>query len=249
MAGSHISHVLFDAGGTLLGTNTSSEFWFEQFFVDACAEQGCVVTVHDVHQVLRNAMRSRHFDTRCSSDEQARKFWLDIYHAAFSDLLRAKAMNHHTPAFIDHLAADYMDRFQDGEFVQLFPDTKKCLEQIRNRGLTMGIVSNFSTYLVDFLDQLEIRSYFDFVITSAAEGFEKPGDNIFRLAISRCGDTPANQILYVGDSPEEDYRPALRHSMVPLLIDRHDRHANQEDLVRIKKLTDVCSYLDQMQRS
>ncbi len=243
MPDSNFTHVLFDAGGTLLGTNTSSEFWFEQFFVDACAEQGCVVTVHDVHEVLRNALRSRHFDTRCSSNEQSRKFWLHIYHAAFSDLLGAKAMNQHTPAYIEHLAADYIDRFQDGEFVRLFPDARQALETVKARGLKMGIVSNFSTYLVDFLSKLEIEEFFDFVITSAAEGCEKPGGDIFRLAISRCDGSSAEQILFIGDSPEEDYRPALLHGMVPLLIDRHDRHADQIDLTRIKSLSQIQEFL------
>ncbi len=243
MANSRFTHVLFDAGGTLLGTNTTSEFWFEQFFVDACAEQGCKVTVHDVHEVLRNALRSRHFDTRCSSDAQARQFWLHIYHAAFSDLLGAKAMTLHTPAYIDHLAADYIDRFQDGEFVRLFPDALQALEDVRAKGVKMGIVSNFSTYLVDFLGKLEIDHFFDFVLTSAAEGCEKPGGDIYRLAISQCDGSTPEQIMYVGDSPDEDYRPALRHGMYPLLIDRHNRHAAQDDLTRINSLSQICQYL------
>lgn len=244
MTNSRFTHVLFDAGGTLLGTNTSSEFWFEQFFVDACAEQGCVVTVNDVHEVLRNAMRSRHFDTRCSSDADSRNFWLHIYKAAFADLMGPKAMTRHTPAYIEHLAADYIDRFQDGEFVRLFPDARQALEDVRARGLKMGIVSNFSTYLVDFLKKLEIDEFFDFVVTSAAEGCEKPGGDIYRLAISRCGVSTPEQIVFVGDNPDEDYRPALRHGMYPLLIDRHNRHAEQEDLTRINSLCQIGSFLE-----
>src|SRR4051794_30169027 len=95
------SQVLFDAGGTLIGTNTDSEYWYEQFFVDACAEQGCHVTIAQVHDVLRMAARSRQFDHRCSTDAQTRAFWHHIYSTAFADLLGAKGCNH-PPAVIDH---------------------------------------------------------------------------------------------------------------------------------------------------
>lgn len=243
MAKSKFDYVLFDAGGTLLGTNTDSEFWYEQFFVDACAEQGCVVTVHKVHEVLRRAARSRHFDRRCSSDAEARAFWQHLYSTAFADLLGGKAVNR-TPAFIDHLAADYIDRFETGEFVKLFPDAREALDGLKQQDVKMGIVSNFSTYLCDFLKQLEIDQYFDFVLTSAAEGVEKPNSDIFQLAINRCNGAEPCDVLFVGDHPEEDYIPALEHGMFPLLIDRHNRHAARPELKRILRLSQVCDYVE-----
>jgi len=243
MSESKIQCVLFDAGGTLIGTNTDSEYWFEQFFVDACAEQGCVVTVHQVHDVLRRAARSRQFDSRASSDAEARAFWQHIYTAAFADLLGAKAVAR-TPAFIDHLAADYIDRFETGEFIRLFPDTQATLEMLAQQNVKMGIVSNFSTYLHDFLKRLAIDHYFDFTICSAGEGCEKPGDEIFHRALKRCNGVNPDQLLFVGDHPDEDYRPARNHGMHALLIDRHDRYADQEDLLRIPTLTHVPNFVD-----
>lgn len=242
MAVAKIDYVLFDAGGTLVGTNTDSEFWFEQFFVDCCAEQGCKVSVHDVHEVLRRAAHSRRYDNRCSSDAQARDFWQHIYSAAFSDLLGAKSLNR-TPAFIDHLAADYIDRFEQGEFIRLFPDALPCLQALKEQNVRMGIVSNFSTYLQDFLKKLEISDYFDFVVISAEEGCEKPGTDLFYKAIHKCnGSQPAN-MLFVGDHPEEDYLPAKECGMNALLIDRHNRHATQENMSRISRLTEVPDFL------
>ena len=88
------SFVMFDAGGTLIGTNTDSEFWYEQFFVDACAEQGCQVSLAQVHEVLRRAARSRQRDNRCSTDAQTRAFWVHMYTTAFADLLGARSAVH-----------------------------------------------------------------------------------------------------------------------------------------------------------
>jgi HAD superfamily hydrolase (TIGR01549 family) len=231
-------HVLFDAGGTLIGTNTDSEHWYEQFFVDACAEQGCHATIAQVHEVLRRAARSRQFDRRCSTDAQTRAFWHHIYATAFADLLGAKGCGH-TPAVIDHLAADYIDRFEEGEFIRLFPDTLDTLSALKAAGVHMGIVSNFGTYLNAFLKKLGIDEYFDFVLVSAAEGCEKPHPDIFDRALSRCNGSRPERILFVGDHPEEDYAAAERHSMTPVLIDRHNRHADKPLLTRIRKLTQL----------
>lgn len=235
-------YVLFDAGGTLVGTNVDSEHWYEQFFVDACAEQGCVVNVSQVHEVLRRAARSRQFDRRCSTDSQTRAFWHHIYSTAFADLLGARGCNH-TPAVIDHLAADYIDRFEEGEFIRMFPDAREALDALKARGVPMGIVSNFGTYLNAFLKRLEVQDYFRFVLVSAAEGCEKPHRDIFEKAIAKAACEPS-RILFVGDHPEEDYEPALRHGMVPVLIDRHNRHADKAEMQRIRRLGDVIKLLD-----
>ncbi len=230
-------YVLFDAGGTLLGTNTDSEHWYEQFFVDACAEQGLVVTVCQVHEVLRRAGRSRLFERRCSSDEQTRAFWHHIYSTAFADLLGARY--NHPPAVIDHLAAEYIDRFEDGEFIRLFRDTLPALEALRQSGVKMGIVSNFGTYLNKFLDQTGIADFFDFTVISATEGCEKPHAGIYRIALGKCAPVPADRILFVGDHPDEDYHAAQRAGMSPVLIDRHDSHSDKPDMLRIKRLTEL----------
>ena len=230
--------VLFDAGGTLIGTNTDSEFWYEQFFVDACAEQGCAVNVAQVHDVLRRAMRSRRFDSRASSDKEARAFWHHIYTTAFADLLGAKAQNR-TPAVIEHLAAEYIDRFESGEFIRVFKDTRPALDSLKQMNIPMGVVSNFSTYLLSFLEKLELTQYFDFVLVSAAEGCEKPDRKIFDRATARCG-KPCERLLFVGDSPAEDCIPAAACGMVPILVDRYNRHkAEHSAMTRIQSLTQV----------
>lgn len=233
----HFDYVLFDAGGTLLGTNTESEHWFEQFFVDCCAEQGKSVQVCEVHEVLRRAARSRLFHRRASSDAQTRTFWHHIYSTAFADLLGAHGR--HTPAVIDHLAHEYIDRFEAGEFIRLFPDTMPALEALKGQGVAMGVVSNFGTYLRDFLRQTGIDGYFEFALISAEEGCEKPQPEIFEKALAKCGGRDAERILFVGDHPEEDYAPSTRHGMSAMLIDRHNKHADKP-MNRISRLTELA---------
>ena len=235
--------VLFDAGGTLVGTNTDSEYWYEQFFVDVCAEQGCKVTISQVHNVLKQAARTSKFISRCSSDSEARAFWQHIYSTAFADLLGARAMQQHTPAFIEHLAAEYIDRFEAGEYIRLFPDALATLETLKSRDVKMGIVSNFSSHLHTFLEQLNIKHFFEFVIVSAEEGCEKPNPVIFNRAIERCLPVKKDNLLYVGDTPEDDYVPAEKCGLGALLIDRHNRYSDRENITRINSLQQLENYI------
>jgi len=50
-------------------------------------------------------------------------------------------------------------------------------------------------------------------------------------------------VLFVGDNLEEDFLAATRVGMRALLVDRHDKHADREDVARIRRLYEVINYL------
>ncbi|MCX7719038.1 MAG: HAD-IA family hydrolase [Candidatus Sumerlaeaceae bacterium] len=235
MSGTVIECVLFDAGGTLLGTNTDSEHWYEMFFVDACRELGREVAMSEVTRVLHDAAVRFAPERRSSSPEQVRAYWEHVYGEAFRALVPGCDWR--------ALAGHFIDRFEAGEFVQLFPDTVPALDMLRERGLKCGIVSNFGTYLLDFLRIVGIADRFAFVLVSAAEGCEKPEPEIFMRAIE-CAATLPERILFVGDSVTEDYDGPSRHGMLAVLIDRHDKHADKPHLRRVRRLTEIERYLN-----
>jgi HAD superfamily hydrolase (TIGR01549 family) len=235
VTGAAIECVLFDAGGTLLGTNTDSEHWYEMFFVDACRELGRQVAMEDVSRVLRDAAARYAPERRSSSPEQVRAYWEHVYGEAFRVLVPSSDAQ--------ALAGHFIDRFEAGEFVQLFSDTMPTLDMLRGRGVRCGIVSNFGTYLAEFLRIVGIADRFEFALISAAEGCEKPGAEIFQRAIARAAVAP-ERIMFVGDSVTEDYEAPLRHGMFPVLIDRHNKHADKPHLRRIRRLTELERYLN-----
>ena len=227
--------VFFDAGGTLLGTNTDHEHWYEQFFVDACAAHGRRVTPVQVGESLAAAGRAFRSGPRCSTPDQVFAFWEHMYARVFRDLLPGadpQALAHH-----------YIDRFEAGEFVQPFPDAPACLRLLRARGVRMAVVSNFGTYLSRFLSRTGISEFLEFEVVSAAEGCEKPHPAIYERAIARSGADPA-RIMFVGDHPVEDYDAAAREGMFPVLVDRHDRHASRNGIRRVKSLAEIERFLD-----
>jgi putative hydrolase of the HAD superfamily len=229
-----IRYVLFDAGGTLLGTNTDTEHWYEQFFVDACAERGQTVTMEATQHALREAARTINMEQRCSTSEQVRTFWDHVYSATFASLIPGCNSS--------ELANHYIDRFEAGEFVELFRDALPVLEMLRVREIPAGVVSNFGAYLQTFLDHTGIAHFFEFAVVSACVGCEKPGQKIFEHALELAG-VPAGQIMFVGDHPIEDYAASARHGMFPVLIDRFNKHADKPDLRRVRALTEIEQWL------
>lgn len=229
-----VEWVFFDAGGTLLGTNPEEEHWYEHFFIEACREQGIEVSLAAVHEALHEANLTCPVHPRCSTPEQVRLYWEHIYGTVFRRLVPTD-----DPLA---LARHYIDRFEQGEFVELFPDTLSALEAVRQAGRRAAIVSNFGGYLSHFLERCGIAHYFEFTIISACEGCEKPQPEIFHKALQRAGARP-EQVLFVGDNVEEDFLAATQVGMRAVLVDRHDKHANRDDLIRIRRLDEVVNYL------
>lgn len=224
----------------MIGTNTDSEHWYEQFFIDCFAEHGCAIEAAEVRALLKQAARSFPEDSRCSSDAQTRRFWEHVYGEIFTHVLCPHGM---TDAGARTLACQYIDRFESGEYVQLFAGAKDTLTELRNRGYSLGIISNFATYLRRFLSRLELTDLLDFVVISAEHNCEKPGTALFETGLQHCNGAPPNQVLYIGDNLEEDYHPAQALGMAALLIDRHGKYAHHESLKRISHLDEVLDHI------
>jgi putative hydrolase of the HAD superfamily len=90
----------------------------------------------------------------------------------------------------------------------LFPDVIAALESLSDRGVPMGIVSNFDGRLVRICEGLRLVPFFETVMMSARAGYAKPDARIFRAALETLGVATAAEALHVGDSVEEDVRGA-----------------------------------------
>jgi putative hydrolase of the HAD superfamily len=88
------------------------------------------------------------------------------------------------------------------------------------------------------MESLHIRHFFDAVVLSSETGFSKPDREIFEAAMDAIG-FPASDILFVGDSLEDDVKAGIGAGLTAVLIDRTGRHANQKQFLRISSLTEV----------
>lgn len=83
---------------------------------------------------------------------------------------------------------------------RLMPLAGKVLEELKSRGLPLGIVSNNHAKIRQVLDDLEIAEHFSSIIISEEVNLFKPDPKILELACREIG-VPCRDSLYVGDHP------------------------------------------------
>ena len=108
----------------------------------------------------------------------------------------------------------------------LFDDVPPVLEDLRQRGLKLGIVSNTGRDVDEFLKHHSIRV--DAALSSRVHGKVKPHPTIFQAVLDRLG-VPAEGAAMVGDSPEDDVEGARALGMKAFLVDREGLYPEAPD--------------------
>ncbi|KAJ1674318.1 hypothetical protein EV182_003522 [Spiromyces aspiralis] len=116
-------------------------------------------------------------------------------------------------------AATLIDRFNSKEGYDVYPDVVRTLRILKRKGIKLGVISNSDERTKDILASLDLSQYFDFIVTSAKFGEEKPSPLIFEAALRNMG-VSAFDALHVGDDYKTDYVGAKSVGMEALIIDR-----------------------------
>jgi putative hydrolase of the HAD superfamily len=119
-------------------------------------------------------------------------------------------------------AAVEMERaWVHSEHFDLYDDALPALEALRARGLKLGLLSNSSRDLHDFV--AHHRLAVDAVLTSRVHGKSKPHETIFRRMLELLAVAPAEAAM-VGDQLEDDIEGARAIGMRAILVDREGRY-------------------------
>ncbi|TAH37043.1 MAG: HAD family hydrolase [Planctomycetota bacterium] len=110
-------------------------------------------------------------------------------------------------------------RFEDPKTYRVFGEVREVLDELLNRGLVVGVVSNWSERLPALCQGLGLADKVSFIVTSADVRSEKPERAIFERALFRAG-VPAEDTLHVGDHLHRDVRGALNAGLRAALLDR-----------------------------
>ncbi len=102
-----------------------------------------------------------------------------------------------------------------------FKDTKPALEILSGHKRKLGVISNVSSHEVALriLERVDLKKYFDAVITSAQTGIRKPDPGIFLFALMELGLKP-HEAIHVGDSEVHDVRGARATGIGTVLVSR-----------------------------
>ncbi len=115
-----------------------------------------------------------------------------------------------------------------------FADAEPALRDLRARGLTLVVVSNWDISLHGVLEGCGLAPLLDGAISSAEAGSRKPDPGIFATALELAG-CEATEALHIGDTEEEDCAGARAAGIRALLIDREDGAGDISSLAQIEE--------------
>jgi putative hydrolase of the HAD superfamily len=111
-------------------------------------------------------------------------------------------------------------------------DAVSTLRSLLERRFCLGLISNGSDDLntYELLDKFKIRSYFEFILSSAAFGKRKPHPGIFRAGLDHF-QIPPEQTLMIGDNYGADVLGAGQVGMNTIWLTR--RSESSKDVLPI----------------
>ena len=188
-----IRAVLFDLGGTLVDERDYAG-WTEvarRFLLDFDADD----LAHSFMEVEREF------------DAEPRPLGRETAFLTFWRRTLSRAAQKDVP---ENIAERFVSALRESPApIELFSDTRRCLDQLKKEHRALGVVSNSTSEarVRQILDQVGILDYFARVVSSGTEGVEKPDPEIFRRAIRRLGVRP-EEALFVGNLAHTDAKAA-----------------------------------------
>ena len=205
----------FDAANTLLYPYPS----VGAVYAEVAARYGVTTTADAVQAAFRRSWAEA--NAAADSDPvrygvgepDGRRFWHALVHATFAKIELPKDFE----AFFDEL---YW-LFSQPTVWRLYPECLAVLQTLRQRGYTVGVISNWDIRLLDLLHGLGLMACVQHVSISAVVGWEKPHGKIFAHALDAIGVAPVRAV-HVGDSLHADVHGARQAGMQPLWLRRDD---------------------------
>jgi len=224
MTASSVNHILFDLGGTLMH---SIDTW-DPVLLRADRALSDKFLEHEIDLDVKTFRKKLHE----YYDQRGQDFRETTYHFVVRELLKELGYVEVAESAI-RSALDAMYSVTQTNW-QLEDDTKATLDQLKSENYQLGIFSNAGDDkdVQELIEIFGIRTYFDFVLTSAACFYRKPHARAFEIALARWN-IESNEAVMVGDSLEADIAGAKNAGMQTIWITRRAEFKD-DDMRRIK---------------
>jgi putative hydrolase of the HAD superfamily len=223
-----IEGIVLDAVGTLIEPEPS----VARAYADAALRQGIVVDLAEVKGRFARHFRNDEVDEQLGpmvTDESIEsRRWRRIVANVLPDLPdQARAFD------------ELWDHFGRPDAWRCFPDVGPGLIALVEAGLRVRVASNFDGRLRGVAAGLpELAGFVETLVISSEVGYRKPHPAFYAAACASLG-LPPEQVLCVGDDPENDVLGAERAGLRGLLLDRDGRRppglASFPDLLTLSK--------------
>jgi HAD superfamily hydrolase (TIGR01509 family) len=221
-----VKAVLFDLGGTLIKTTE-----IPHVMKKILTHCGIDRSLEDVSRAWKKAEKGLNFrDLTKLLDE----FWVQWNMRILSNL-QVKSNTRELAVFIATHWWDYCN-------VTLYPDAKRILPLLKERGLKIGLVSNgLQSDVNEILPKVGLQGFFDTVVVIGTLRKMKPDVEVFHHALEELKIAPS-EAIFIGDEIEADYRGAQTSGLNAHLIDR-DFKVHEEGLSKISSLDDLVGII------
>jgi REG-2-like HAD superfamily hydrolase len=140
------------------------------------------------------------------------------------------------------------DAFRQRSAWLIFPDVMPALDVLRDAGVRLAVISNWTWSAPELLHDLELAAHFEALVISSRVGYQKPHRGIFEHALEVMGVAP-DRAVHIGDSPAADVAGARAVGIRAVLIDRSSRerwHAHAKGRVPddVPVIGDLLELLD-----
>jgi len=215
----NIQAVTFDVGGTLIDPFPS----VGHVYAEVAAKHG--LRELDPEKLTRQfgqAWRSK------TGFDYTRGAWAELVAKTFGDWLETGQR----VSFFD----DLYERFAQPDVWRVYDDVLPTVEMLIERGLELGIISNWDERLRPLLERLKLDRHFRVIIISQEIGFHKPSPVIFEEAARKFA-CPPNCVLHIGDGEAEDFEGARSAGLQALLLSRRQTASGADQLGTLAELT------------
>lgn len=164
-------------------------------------------------------------------------WWREIVRYTFKDQIPVSSN-------VDIIATQLINKYRYKDSWTCVEGGVKLLDMLRERRITIGVISNFDPRLHEILHSIKLEKYFNFVLTSYEVGYCKPDKRIFEFAIKKCGhDVEPNMCLHIGDDIVKDFQGAKSAGWHAMLVtneegpsvQKHSVSSLQELMLAIQK--------------
>jgi len=221
---SPIRHILFDLGGTLMH---ASKDWIpvlelgDQALGEKLLKHGITIDPKIFRARLHEYYEQRDKDFRETT-----------YHFVLGELLKELGYAE-VPESVIRSALDALYSVTQTNW-KLEEDALETLQKLKSLNCKLGIFSNAGDDkdVQELIETFGIRSYFDFVLTSATCFYRKPHPRAFEIALAQWNISPEEAAM-VGDSLEADIVGGKNLGMTSIWITRRAQFKDEE-MRRIK---------------
>ena len=227
-------HLFFDLDHTLWDFDANARATLEQLHVDlALPEKG----IDDFDRFYKNYLQhnetlwAKYRTGQIKQDElRLKRMRLSLLDFKIADEALAKQMSE---AFLQLLPTRTI----------LFPDTKEVLQDLRNKGYRLHLITNgFDEVQHSKLKSSGLDVFFEVVVTSECSNSLKPQKEIFEYALQKTGAT-VEESLMIGDTVDVDIVGALGVGMDAVHVNYNKAEQEVEPTYTVYHLKELNAFL------